>query len=478
MSVELQVNDFPKLDDPPAAVQPPETGAAGEGANDLEAILGEPFARTQEFWICLGLAAALGAALAFPCLGFVEAVEHVPDAWLGSDPDARFGQGKWWWLAITTGTGAAVGAARYLLRAPAKEAGMLKMTQAMWVEPLSALQAVPVSLISLMGGASLGPEAALGTLGGAAGTFVAEWLKLERPIQAASTMAGMGGAFGGLLSSPVLASLLLLELMRPGKKDFPKMLICIIVATSISFAIFYPITGASFLKVYELPPYTYSDWHLFAGIVMGAIAALVGVAMIVIVALVKKVAARLGLQPEGYKPGWRAALKAVLVPTGGGLVYGLIGIAMPLTFGSGSAQLGQMIAQTQAGRLSAGLLAASMFAKMVTFAVCFSTGFVGGFVFPVLFIGGAAGTLVYKLCPWLPWGLCFSCMFAAVPGSILPLPLFLIFMSGYSISINAVELSPVVLALVTAFVVQAGLGMVLTLATRARARAAQTQRAA
>lgn len=200
---------------------------------------------------------------------------------------------------------------------------------------------------------------------------------------------------------------------------------------------------------------------------MGAIGAVLGVIVLIVIAVVKKVVARFALQPDSNRGG-RAALKAVAVPAGGGLIFGLLGVAMPLTFGSGSSQLGQMIAQHS--HLHARLILASMFTKMFTLGLCVSTGFVGGFVFPLLFIGGAAGTVISKWLTWVPWGLSFSCMFAAVPGSFLPMPLTLIFLAGFSISINAVQLAPVALALLTSFCLQAGLGMVLTIATRARTK--------
>lgn len=75
----------------------------------------------------------------------------------------------------------------------------------------------------------------------------------------------LAGTFGGVFSSPVIAAMLLLELVKPEQQEFSQILISILVGATISFAISYPISGAAFLKVFDLPPYEYNDWHLFAG---------------------------------------------------------------------------------------------------------------------------------------------------------------------------------------------------------------------
>ena len=57
---------------------------------------------------------------------------------------------------------------------------------------------------------------------------------------------------------------------------------------------------------------------------------------------------------------------------------------------------------------------------MLTFAVSEGSGFVGGPIFPSLFIGGTAGVLVHQVIPGVPLGLAFTCLLAAVPGALAP----------------------------------------------------------
>jgi len=66
------------------------------------------------------------------------------------------------------------------------------------------------------------------------------------------------------------------------------------------------------------------------------------------------------------------------------------------------------------------VLIATLIAKMLTFAVSQESGFVGGPIFPSLFIGGTAGVLVHQVLPDVPLGLAFTCLLAAVPGGWSP----------------------------------------------------------
>ena len=63
---------------------------------------------------------------------------------------------------------------------------------------------------------------------------------------------------------------------------------------------------------------------------------------------------------------------------------------------------------------------AILLGKMLSFAVSQGSGFVGGPIFPALFIGGTAGVLVHQVIPGVPLGLAFTCLLAAVPGPSRP----------------------------------------------------------
>ena len=48
-----------------------------------------------------------------------------------------------------------------------------------------------------------------------------------------------------------------------------------IVASSVSFGLYFVIAGAVFLDAYQVPKYGYQDWQLLAAVPLGLFAALV-----------------------------------------------------------------------------------------------------------------------------------------------------------------------------------------------------------
>ena len=97
----------------------------------------------------------------------------------------------------------------------------------------------------------------------------------------------------------------------------------------------------------------------------------------------------------------RLKVPAIAKSTLGGVVFGIVGVALPLTMFSGSDQLNSVL--SHAGTLGLGLLAATLIAKMLTFAVSQGSGFVGGPIFPSLFIGGTAGSSSTRSSPACHW---------------------------------------------------------------------------
>ena len=243
--------------------------------------------------------------------------------------------------------------------------------------------------MSLAGGASLGPEDALGKMGGALGTWVSDRQKRSEDVQKTNTLSGMAGAYGGLLASPLLATMLVVEIARPKARRFTDTLVASLLSSSVAFAVYFPIAGSTFVGIYALPSYKYEDWQLLAAVPLGLAAG--GLALITVIAIgaMKKLTAPL-------------AKRTILRSTIGGVMFGLVGAALPLTLFTGTDQLTTVI--DDGTTLGAGLLIAVVFAKILTFALCEATGFVGGPFLVMLFIGGTAGTAAHVLIPGLPAG--------------------------------------------------------------------------
>ena len=122
-----------------------------------------------------------------------------------------------------------------------------------------------------------------------------------------------------------------------------------------------------------------------------------------------------------------------------------------MTQTTGSAQLGTVIQNATA--FSIGFVAAVLVAKILAVALSLSAGFLGGNVFPMIFIGGTAGVLVHLLIPDIPLSLSVAAMMAAVPGAFLSAPLSLTLIAAATVGLDPGAVIPVTVAVVTAYLV-------------------------
>ena len=412
-----------------------------------------PSTQTREFWVLMGYALVLGVVGGFAGLVFMGVVGFGNNWYV--DPEPGWFGGQWWWIAVTAGAGVVVGLLRRLTRLPEKIPGLIADLQAERVDPRLVPGIVAVSAASLIGGASLGPEQALGAMGGGAGSWMSRRRGLGTEDSRVNTLTGFGGAYGGLFSSTVVVVMMILEVARPGGQRFTKTLVGAIIASSVSFGIYFAIAGAVFLDAYQVPQYQFEDWQLLAAVPLGLFAAVVVTLLVMFIKLATMLFGRL-------------KLPSIVKSTLGGALFGLVGVVLPLTLFTGSDQLKTVLGD--AGTLGVGLIAALLIGKMLTFGVSLGSGFVGGPIFPALFIGGTAGVLVHAVFPGVPLGLAFTCLLAAVPGSLVTAPFSMVLLAAFLTQVGALQTAPILIAVVTAFLTMEGVKYLI--ANRQRARAA------
>ena len=90
----------------------------------------------------------------------------------------------------------------------------------------------------------------------------------------------------------------------------------------------------------------------------------------------------------------------------------------------------------------------------------------------MLFTGGTAGIATHLLIPGVPEGLAFTAMFAALPGSLVAAPFSLILLGVITTQIGALQVAPVTVAVLTAYLAVSGSGLLVSLARRQRKPAA------
>lgn len=392
----------------------------------------EPLAGKAIFWMVV-YSLVLGVVGAISGLVFL-GVTGIGATWYG-DPGLGWFEGPIWWVAVAAGAGLVVGLLRRTLRMPSEIPGLIEDLQREHIDVPLVPSIVAVSAVSLIGGASLGPEVALGQIGGGTGGWIAKRRNLDDENTKSLTLAGMAGAFGGLFSSPLLSIILVVEIARPAWRRYQQVFLSSLISSSVSFGVYFAIIGSVFLGIYQVPSFEFEVWHLVAAIGLGLAAAIVALGT----AILGRSAAKLFSTIPGPE---------ISKPVIAGLGFGLIGVALPLTNFTGSDQLGVVL--ENAGTLGIGLLAAILLGKALAFSFSVAGGFIGGPIFPVLFLGGTAGVLINALMPGIPLGLAFASMLAAVAGAAISAPFTMVLLAALLTQIGALHTAPVLIAVATA----------------------------
>jgi len=388
----------------------------------------------------LGIAVILGIAggvLGLVYLGATGwAIDHIfpetsGDAW----------SGEWWWILLVAVGGLVVVILRNAWHIPDKTPGGVAIIEAAEVDHTTAPQWVAIAAVSAVAGASLGPSFALVLMGGGLGSWIASRRWSESAADPDYTLTGIAGAFGGAFTSPILGAFLVSELEPIPRQRYVASIIPQLIASMIGFAIFFGVVGRTFLGTYSVSSYEFEIVDLLIGVGLGALSAVVMLVFAAVILAVKKVT---GFVKNRYVLG--------IV---GGAAIGLMAFALPLTVGAGQYQLSVVIDDAPA--LGAGLLIVVLLVKMVAMALSLEVGFMGGNVFPMIFMGGTAGTIVYLLFPEIPIALAVSCMLAAVPGSFLKAPVSMVFIATIALYLNAESMAPVAVAVVTSYLMVAAI---------------------
>ncbi len=401
--------------------------------------------RSRAFWILAGRSAVIGIFGGVFAVAFI-GVEHALTGlvWGQTGGYEWFGGGLRA-LVVPIAAGALVGLIYLVLGLPRRLHSFIEELEEGRTDPGTAPGAVLVALVSLVGGASLGPEAPLVT--GAAGfaNWLTERVSASPEDTRTATLSAAAGVFGGLMSSPLIGALLALELEHD--QDLPFFFRHIIpggVSGTIGFLIVYPVLGAPFLGLYRFPPFEFSAWYLAAGAAMGVVGAIVGLSIGLVAKIVGRVVGRLPASPVA-----RAAI--------GGCVLGAVGFMMPATLFSGVDTLGAVVADP--AEIGVGLLLAVVALKMVTLTTSLRTGFYGGPFFPMFFIGGSVGAVLHLLFPAVPLALAVGATMAAT-GAMASIPLSVAVLGAFVVGVGPPAAAVISIAVIVAFSIGYGLGFV------------------
>lgn len=405
------------------------------------------FAKDRSFWVRLSWGAFVALLSVLGTLIFVILMNLGLDlVWSWLDPnDIEAFSGSWQILAIMTAAGLIVGILHHFLKA--EDVNVFEAVQKGRLEPKTVPASLLVSLISLIGGYSIGPEVPSGMLAGGLGTWLSEKRKLSDEFRESNVLSGVISAYGGLFTSPFAFVLMRLELAHQQSPAFFSLLTIAAVAATIGFSVFYAVAGedfANFLRLLNLPEYSLELWHLLVGALLGLVGATLGLVYGLTFSNLKRLVKPLANQP-------------ILRCTAAGFLLGLLGMALPLTMFLGSE--GLEIVTEKGTELGLALIIALVFGKILATAGAISTGFIGGPIFPLFFVGGAAGTAVNLIFPEIPLALSVGCLMAALTGALLPAPFMIIIVVLLVTGTPATESIPVILAGIIGHAITFGFGI-------------------
>ena len=228
--------------------------------------------------------------------------------------------------------------------------------------------------------------------------------------------SSIAGAFGGFFGSPVVGAVGAFEYMFIRELNLYRHLIPGLLAACRWLRCLCSVLQTSFLGIYSFPDYASPRLvDLWWALLVGVIAGVIGIMYKLIFGIVNLVFTPLDKRP---------VLRAII----GGVVIGLIGSFLPLTLYSGRISCYKSYIIRPA--FGIGLLLLLMLVKALITSTSFATGFEGGPIFPLLFIGGTLGLAISKILTFIPEGVAVTAGMAGVACAVFPLPLTMVLLLG------------------------------------------------
>lgn len=430
------------------------------------------FATDLVFWQIVALGLIMGVSMGLAGLCFLNIIDEIPSKWVDTDEfkdpnDGKFYSGKTYWIFITTGAGFTVGVLRWITKYPENLPGFFKEVNSCHVDPTWALHTVVVSAISIAGGANLGPEQAMGNLGGGLASIMADYMKFDNIEETQLTvLTGMSAAFGALFPTPLLGVLMIHELGNP-PRGYMESTLLLSVAAVTSFLVFYQLEEKTWLerqeRNYRLSVnWEFEQWQCGTAVVIGLISSASSMLILITIGLVKQILLR--IQERCDRTGFLNGM--ICVATLGGFIIGVVAYVMPLTVGNGHQSTTSIIRNVET--YSTHLLLCTCFGRALTLAISMNCGFIGGFVFPILAIGIIAGVIAHQQYDYLPLGMTVGCFLASMPSAICPMPFTLVGISCFLMFFGLQQTVPIFISCITAYLMFVGIGLWGALQARAQ----------
>lgn len=240
------------------------------------------------------------------------------------------------------------------------------------------------SLLCVASGGSLGPEAPLVQVTGSTGTWMGKLFRLKGEDLRSMSIAGMASGFTALFGAPLGGSLFSLEILHHKHAvEYYKAIIPALVASCFSYLIFAVIIQLGLGATWDIASYEYSGVFDFGYAVLFAMAATaIGWGFIFCTKFLKNLFNKRPLP---------IYVKTLI----GGILLGVISYYFPITRYFGHEEINELLSEGYA--LNA--LIAILIFKVLAISITVTSGWRGGFIIPLFFVGATLGLIIHHIFP-------------------------------------------------------------------------------
>lgn len=276
------------------------------------------------------------------------------------------------------------------------------------LEPKNNPSMILSSLFCVASGGSLGPEAPLVQVTGSTGTWLGKIFRLKGEELRSLSIAGMASGFTALFGAPLGGSLFSLEILHHKHAvEYYKAIIPALVASCFSYVMFALIIHLGIGATWDLKAYHYSGVYDFIyAFLFGVVATVFGWIFIFVVKFFKKV--------FEYR-SFPIYIKTLV----GGIILGIIAYNFPITRYFGHHEINELIN----GNFALNFLIVILVFKIIAIAVTVTSGWRGGFIIPLFFVGTTLGLIIHQLFPSVDTTLAIVSCMAAINACVTRTPM-------------------------------------------------------